>query len=97
MTDRETKLIVVGGPSDRMAIADAALRSRKRYVTRKCGGLRHHGIRGGVDEAESTAGDDLAVDLASAALEMSLPEGRAEQAPPTVSPTGLRGRLKTLT
>jgi hypothetical protein len=52
MTDRETKLIVVGGPSDRMAIADAALRSRKRYVTRKCGGLRHHGIGGGVDEAE---------------------------------------------
>ena len=30
MTDRETKLIVVGGPSDRTAIADAALRSRKR-------------------------------------------------------------------
>jgi hypothetical protein len=28
--DRETKLIVVGGPSDRTAIADAARRSRKR-------------------------------------------------------------------
>jgi hypothetical protein len=52
MTDRETKLIIVGSPSDRTAIADAALRSQKRYVTRKCGGLRHHGIRGGVDEAE---------------------------------------------
>jgi hypothetical protein len=30
VTDRETTLIVVGGPSDRTAIADAALRSRKR-------------------------------------------------------------------
>ena len=30
VTDRETKLIVVGGPSDRTAIADAALRSGKR-------------------------------------------------------------------
>jgi hypothetical protein len=29
VTDRWTKLIVVGGPSDRTAIADAALRSRK--------------------------------------------------------------------
>jgi hypothetical protein len=26
VTDRETKLIVVGGPSDRTAIADAALK-----------------------------------------------------------------------
>jgi hypothetical protein len=30
VTDRETKLIVVGGPSDRTAFADATLRSRKR-------------------------------------------------------------------
>ena len=30
--DRETKLIVVGGPSDPTAIADAALRSRKRIA-----------------------------------------------------------------
>jgi len=35
VTDRETKLIVVGGPSDRTAIADAALRSRKRNVLRR--------------------------------------------------------------
>jgi hypothetical protein len=34
VTDRETKLIVVGGPSDRTAIADAALRSRKRNPLR---------------------------------------------------------------
>ncbi|MCW2782095.1 MAG: transposase family protein [Marmoricola sp.] len=34
VTDRETKLIVVGGPSDRTAIADAALRSRKRNLQR---------------------------------------------------------------
>jgi hypothetical protein len=34
VTDRETKLIVVGGPSDRTAIADAALRSRKRNAER---------------------------------------------------------------
>jgi hypothetical protein len=32
VTDRETKLIVVGGPSDRPAIADAALRSLKRNL-----------------------------------------------------------------
>lgn len=30
MTDRERKLIVVGGPGDRTAFADAAPRSRKR-------------------------------------------------------------------
>ncbi len=30
VTERATKLIVMGGPSDRTAIADAALRSRKR-------------------------------------------------------------------
>jgi hypothetical protein len=30
VTDRETKVIVVGGPSDRTAVADAAPRSRKR-------------------------------------------------------------------
>jgi hypothetical protein len=34
VTDRETKLIVVGGPSDRTAIADAALRFRKRNPNR---------------------------------------------------------------
>jgi hypothetical protein len=32
VTDRETTLIVVGDPSDRTAIADAALRSRKPRV-----------------------------------------------------------------
>jgi hypothetical protein len=37
VTDRETKLIVVGGPSDRTAIADAALRSRKRNPHRRRG------------------------------------------------------------
>jgi hypothetical protein len=35
VTDRETTLIVVGDPSDRTAIADATLRSRKRN------GIRH--------------------------------------------------------
>jgi hypothetical protein len=35
VTDRETKLTVVGGPSDRTAIADAALRSRKRNLLRE--------------------------------------------------------------
>jgi hypothetical protein len=34
VTDRETTLIVVGGPSDRTAIAGAALRSRKRNPLR---------------------------------------------------------------
>jgi hypothetical protein len=34
VTDREMKLIVVGGPSDRTAIAGAALRSRKRNAER---------------------------------------------------------------
>jgi len=32
VTDRDTKLTVVGGPSDRTAIADAGLRFRKRNV-----------------------------------------------------------------
>jgi hypothetical protein len=32
--------------------------------------LKHHRIRGGVDEAEWTVGEDLVADLASAALEM---------------------------
>jgi MFS family permease len=40
VTDRETKLIVVGGPSDRTAIADAALRSRKRNGQRPSWGAR---------------------------------------------------------
>ena len=34
VTDREKKLIVVGSPSDGTAIADAALRSRKRNHNR---------------------------------------------------------------
>jgi hypothetical protein len=38
------------------------------------------GFECSVDRADWTAGDDLAVDLASAALEMSLSAGRAEQA-----------------
>jgi hypothetical protein len=44
------------------------------------------GFRGGVDKAERTGGDDLAADLASAALEMSLSAGRsgrrADRKPP---------------
>jgi hypothetical protein len=35
VTDRETTLIVADGPSDRTAIAGAALRSRKRHSTRR--------------------------------------------------------------
>lgn len=47
--------------------------------------MKPHRIRGGVDEAEWTVGDDLVADLASAALEMRLQTRRAERAPPTVS------------
>jgi len=35
VADRETKLVVLGGPSDRTAVANAALRSRKRKLMRK--------------------------------------------------------------
>ena len=41
VTDLETKLIVVGGPNDRTATADAAMRSRERptgHLRRVIGG-----------------------------------------------------------
>jgi hypothetical protein len=48
-------------------------------MTRRSTGLDYS------SEAEYTAGDESAVDLASAAVKMSLSAGRAERAPPTVS------------